>query len=490
MKALKTRGAFIIMANQKFNDPAYRKALRKPDIRIVLWYSFMYLIVQMNKSNVSNAAIMNTEEGHGIKKQLGNLTSGQWAWVLSCFYYPYLFFEPLTTVLMKRFSPSRWQARLMVTWGIVSMAQAACKNYSGIIAARFFLGLAEAGFYPTVLYHLGFWYRTHDLRARIAFFYGAGQLAGFISGLLAYGVSHIDGKRGIYGWQWLFIIEGILPILGGIYTWFFLPDYPADAKMLTEEERELILSALPSYGPQTKSKTWDWSEIKPLLKTPSFYSYTVIWICHGIGGWGISFILPTIIYGLGFTDTAKTQLMTMPPAFLTFFFLCIVGYVGTWRGNKGKPLNMFYVAAVTETVNLISYIVLLCTNNRVAQYLMVLIANGIGQTVFPLLWPDRMRAAQGTSATGLAIGATNCMAQFLGIVGPQIYQTKFGPSYHVSYAISLAMLVIATAAIVVSYFLTRKTLRELDEKEALEEDDSVSETASENVVVLHSEKAA
>lgn len=123
-----------------------KAAHRKVDKRLLCWYAFVYLIMRIHVSNISNTAIMNLEQGTGIKKQLGNLSSSQWAWALSIFYYPYMFFEPLATLMLKHFSPSVWMSRIMVTWGIISMCQGATQSYSGILACRFFLGAAEAGF--------------------------------------------------------------------------------------------------------------------------------------------------------------------------------------------------------------------------------------------------------------------------------------------------------------------------------------------------------
>jgi MFS family permease len=88
---------------------------------------------------------MNLESGHGIKQQLGGLSSEQWAMVISIFYYPYMFLEPPATLLLKRFSPSKWMARIMITWGIISMCQGAAQTYAGLLVCRFFLGAAEAG---------------------------------------------------------------------------------------------------------------------------------------------------------------------------------------------------------------------------------------------------------------------------------------------------------------------------------------------------------
>jgi len=176
---------------------------RKVDLRLLLWYSFVYLIMRIHVSNITNTAIINLEQGTGIKKQLGNLSSSQWAWVLSIFYYPYAAFEPASTVLLKRFNPNVWMSRIMITWGVISMCQGATRSYAGMLACRFFLGFAEAGFYPGVLYHLSFWYPADRMALRIAFFYACGQFSGTISGLLAFAISFMNGAGGLAGWRWV-----------------------------------------------------------------------------------------------------------------------------------------------------------------------------------------------------------------------------------------------------------------------------------------------
>lgn len=98
------------------DEQVCKQARRKVDKRLLIWYAFVYLIMRIHVSNITNTAIINLEEGTGIKKQLGNLTSSQWAWTLSIFYYPYMFFEPVATLALKRFSPSIWMSRIMITW--------------------------------------------------------------------------------------------------------------------------------------------------------------------------------------------------------------------------------------------------------------------------------------------------------------------------------------------------------------------------------------
>ncbi|RYN68420.1 hypothetical protein AA0118_g1121 [Alternaria tenuissima] len=229
--------------------------------------------MRMNVNNISNTAILNKEEGTDIRKQLGNLSSSQWAWALSIFWYPYMLFEPVATLMLKRFSPNIWMSRIMFTWGIVSMCQAATHNYSGILACCFFLGMAEAGFFPGVLYHLSFWYPAHRLPLRVAFLYACGMFAGT-----------------------LFIIEGILPIT---------------VDFLSEDECAAILADLPQQAPTVRAKTFDTDQIKSLFKSATFFPFLMIWTTHGIGGWGIMFVLPTVIYELGISNTAVSQVLTI-----------------------------------------------------------------------------------------------------------------------------------------------------------------------------------
>ena len=286
-----------------------KKVLRKIDIWLVGFYSLVYVFRVIDSANYSNAAIINLEAGTGIKKQLG-FNASQWAWTLSIFSYSYLIFEPTNTILLKAFRPSRWMFVLIILWGISACCSAAAMNFSGMMCVRFAIGMAEAGFFPSVLYHYAFWYQPAEMPGRIAFFYSVGQISSALSGLLAYAISFMDGLGGIAGWRWLFILEG-LPAIVLSFVAFWLPDYPETARFLNDEERAFFTSRLKPTAPSGKKRNWDFSSLKVLGKDPTLYTFSLYWICHGIGGFGVGFALPTVIYQLGFTTTAKSQLMNI-----------------------------------------------------------------------------------------------------------------------------------------------------------------------------------
>ncbi|CAJ2500306.1 Uu.00g031590.m01.CDS01 [Anthostomella pinea] len=427
-----------------------KQVVRKVDLWLVGFYSLVYIFRVIDSANYSNAAIINIENGTGIKKQL-NLNPAQWAWTLSIFSYSYLFFEPTNTVLLKGLKPSRWMFILILFWGVSASSSSAVQDFKGIMCARFAIGLAEAGFFPAVLYHMAFWYKPSELPQRIAIFYSVGQLSNALSGLLAYAIGFMDGLGHLAGWRWLFLLEGLPAIFLAFFALFGLPDYPETCRMLSDEERDVLIGRLGTSAPTGKSGNWDFKYVKKLFKDPSFYSFTIYWICHGIGGFGVGYALPTVIYQLGFTTTSNSQLMNIPPYVTSFLFLNTVGYF-----LHKRVIRPWTTAVAIESTIIICYIILFTVSNAVVKYICLIVAVACAGSAYPVIWPERIRALEGTVASGIGIGWTNAMAQFGGIVGPHVYNTVFGPSYRVSYGVCLAFLVVGITAILCSWGLVRR----------------------------------
>lgn len=193
--------------------------------------------------------------------------------------------------------------------------------------------------------------------------------------------------------------------------------------------------------------TVSWPQIKTLMTDPSFVPFLLIWITHGIGGWGISFVLPTVIYDLGISNTAISQVMTMPPFTLVFVILLSLAYLI----HTGR-LSPWVAGLGVELTQVVCYVLLITVKQPVAKYIFVTIATAASQSFFPIIWPERIRAARGTTAAGLAIGITNASCQLMGIVGPQIYNARFGPTYRVSYCASIGLLCGTVASVAAAWW--------------------------------------
>ena len=183
----------------------------------------MYLLAFLDRTNIANAAIF------GLQKDL-KLTGTQYNTALTIFFVPYIVFEIPSNILLKRLKPHVWLSGCMFLFGLVTVCQGLVSNWSGLLATRFFLGVAETGMFPGSFYLIGMWYKRSEAQKRYSFFFGSTSLAGAFGGLLASAIGKMDGMRGYLGWRWIFILEGTLTCVVAFFFYFMIPDFPEDAK--------------------------------------------------------------------------------------------------------------------------------------------------------------------------------------------------------------------------------------------------------------------
>ena len=167
---------------------------------------------------------------------------------LTVFFFTYAAFEVPSNLLLKKLRPSRWLPTIMVAWGIVMTLMGLVRSYSGLLAARIFLGVTEAGLFPGVAYYLTMWYTREEIQLRQALFFSAASIAGAFSGLLAFAIAKMDGLSGLEGWRYIFILEGIATVVVAVGSFFALHDFPETASFLTDEEREFVVFRLKYQG--------------------------------------------------------------------------------------------------------------------------------------------------------------------------------------------------------------------------------------------------
>lgn len=220
-------------------DPA--KTLRKMDLRLIPMLAVLYLLSFLDRSNIGNAKIQ------GMNADLG-LTGPQYSLCATVFFFTYSAFEIPSNLLLKRFRPSIWLPSIMIAWGTVMTLMGLVQDYHGLLIARVFLGVAEAGLYPGVAYYLTMWYVTSELAFRQGLFFSAASMAGAFSGLLAYAIAKMDGVGGYAGWRWIFILEGLLTVVVAVAAFFLLYDFPDTASFLSVEEKAWVVQRLKFQG--------------------------------------------------------------------------------------------------------------------------------------------------------------------------------------------------------------------------------------------------
>ncbi|CEL63494.1 putative transporter C1683,12 OS=Schizosaccharomyces pombe (strain 972 / ATCC 24843) GN=SPBC1683.12 PE=3 SV=1 [Rhizoctonia solani AG-1 IB] len=223
----------------QFDAPRTARLLRKMDWNIVPFLALLYLLSFLDRTNIGNARLAGLEEDLGMNK-----ASLQYNTALAIFFPFYVAAEIPSNMMLKRTRPSLWFAFIMVAWGLCMTFMGFVHNYTGLLIARAFLGIAEGGLFPGVTFYITMWYRRHECGLRMAIFFSAATAAGAFGGLLARGISEMDGLGGKAGWAWIFILEGILTLIIAAVAFFVINDYPETARFLTEEERVEVVRRL------------------------------------------------------------------------------------------------------------------------------------------------------------------------------------------------------------------------------------------------------
>ncbi|KAJ7742251.1 MFS transporter [Mycena metata] len=317
-----------------YDDAAEKALLRKQDIRIVPLSAAICLLANLDRSNIGNAKILNSETHNDLLSET-HMTNLQYTIALMVFLVAYAGFEVPSNYLLKRLSPSRWIAFLMLVWGGLTMGLGGTHTYAEVAAVRFLLGVFEAGLFPGLIYLLTFWYRPEERSVRVAFILASATLAGAFGGAIAYGVGHMNRANGLSAWRWLFILEGLPSCLSSILVFFILPNYPETAHWLSEHEKKLAAYRLKDQGSKGNSKALTWEETKDTLKDWRLYAHYVVYFGVSPPFSSLSLFTPSIVAGLGFTSL-QANLMTVPPYAVAY----VVTLLTSWSADRNNSRGL------------------------------------------------------------------------------------------------------------------------------------------------------
>jgi MFS family permease len=352
--------------------------------------------------------------------------------------------------VLKLTSPQKWLPTLTLAWGIVATLLGVTQNMAGFFVARFFLGVTESGLFPGVVFYLSMWYKREEQHYRISLFFSAASLAGAFGGVLAWvsdylgemrseanirpqGIAHMRGVGGLNGWRWIFLLEGILTVLVSLVAYFFITNYPATAKFLTDKERACVHARLASNNDATRNEAFTWQNVRLALSDPKVWLYGLGFHTMSLPLYTLSLFLPTIIKELGYT-AAQAQLLTVPPYAVAFVTTLSVA-VASERFKIRAP---FIMASASFAV--IGYIILLSARKAGVSYVgTIFAAAGIyPATAIVLSWPANNVSGQTKRATANAMQIS--IGNLGAVLGTQLYRSRDGPRFFVGHGFAMGYL--------------------------------------------------
>ncbi|KAG0238784.1 major facilitator superfamily domain-containing protein [Mortierella sp. GBAus27b] len=412
------------------------KKLRwKIDKRLVPMLSLLYLCSFLDRVNIGNAKVANMEEHL-------HMNPGDYNLALSIFYVGYVLGEVPANMILKKLGPRLWIPLVMVAWGTVSMCMAAVTNGAGLVATRFFLGLAESGFAPGPAYMISLWYRRSEQALRIGVFFSAATVAGAFGGVLAYGITRLHSALGLHAWQWIFIIEGIPTILCALLAWVVLPDFPETSTFLTPAEKALCIQRLEADAGPATDREFSWKQFWAAFQDWKVYGHMAMGFLHSVAFASLGLFVPSITMGFGF-DRVVTQIMTAPVYALACAFTISMTISSDRLQERG------YHTALAAMMGCLGYVLLILTREAsvAARYISLIITTCGVYSFVPLMlsWP--CSNIGGHTKKGVAIAAIISFAQIGGVVGGQIYRDEDAPLYVRGHTICAILLAITTAVV-------------------------------------------
>ena len=272
-------------STERGEDRIGASALRKASVRLIPLIAIAYGVAYTDRVNISFAALQMNRDLHFSASAYG-LGAG-------LFFLSYAACEIPSNLLLYRFGARRWIARIMFTWGLLAMGMMFVKTPLQFYVVRFLLGMAEAGFFPGVVYYLSQWFPANVRARTVSRFYVALPLSSVFMGVLAGALLNLQGRLSLAGWQWLFLAEGLPAVILSVAFLVYLPNTPAEAKWLTAEERDWLVEQLRA-GNETIGDRHAEGALRAILN-PRVWQLGMYLLCIYIGFYAFSFSAPVLI---------------------------------------------------------------------------------------------------------------------------------------------------------------------------------------------------
>jgi ACS family tartrate transporter-like MFS transporter len=414
-----------------------QRTRRRVGWRLLPFLFVLYIIAFLDRVNVGYAGLEMARD-LAFSDRVFGLGAG-------IFSIGYFIFEIPGALIVERWSARRWIARILITWGLVTILVAAVHTPRQFYVARFLLGVAEAGFFPGLVVYLTHWFRYEDRAKAGAMFMAAIPTSNILGAPLAGWILNVRWL-GLDGWRWLFVVEGIPAVLFGVLTLWLLTDWPAEAKWLPSDEREWLTAELRREK-EAKARTARWT-VWQALRQPEVILLTVVYFLAIIGIYGFVIWFPTIVKRATGLPNGVVTLLSSLPYVAGLGAMLLNGWhsdrTGERRWHTAFPLFLGGAALG---------LTLIVQSNLWVGFLAMIVAGACSTAFMPSFWalPTELLTA---SAAAASIGFINSVGNLGGFAGP--YFIGYLRTATGSFAPGLAFLLACTVLSGVAILMLRR----------------------------------
>ncbi|CAD6946756.1 unnamed protein product [Tilletia laevis] len=333
---------------EKYDAAFIRKTMRRVDFRLVPILALAYAISLIDRTNISLArsAGMNTE----LQLSVGN----RYSVAVIAFFPPYIALELLSQMGLRKFGAARWLGAAVLLWGIVMIGMGFVKTWEQLTATRALLGIFEAALFPGAAFLLSCWYLRSEVQVRLTYFYLLAVVASGFASIIAYGLSLLNGREGISGWRWIFIIEGVATCFIGLLAWWLIVDFPHKATFLKPEEKAMVLSRIERERADATPDALTWAKVGGYACDIKLWLYAAFFMCSTLGSYALSFFLPVILASLGYRG--KQLYYHFIPPYVVVAPIALAGAYFADRTGYRSPVIIFNATLLAVGLALVAFV--------------------------------------------------------------------------------------------------------------------------------------
>ncbi|KAJ2777637.1 hypothetical protein H4R18_005048 [Coemansia javaensis] len=390
-----------------------RSYLRKSDLRLLPVTFAMYFLSVIDRNNIGNAKVA------GLAEHVG-LQGSQFNWVVSAFFFTYIFCEVPSNYFLKRLGARVWLPLIAVAWSVLVACLAAAQSYGSLVAVRVVMGVFEAGYVPGFIYLTSFWYTRKQQAPRIALFFSAGMFAGIWAGPLAARLAKISGR--LAGYQYIFVVEAAMTVAVAAVMAATMRSYPESAGFLSEAERAAALRMLQADRALQAKADYSARQVVRALSDWTVWAYAVIFWAAALGGATQAIFGPSLIRAMGYSAT-RAQILSAAPSACGFASQLLSMGLPRVHRRFSVWIMLFSAAACAF------YAVIATVESAHVRFAFLCLSNFALAPNMPLVSVWMANNVLGVTKKGVAAACTVMLGGIAGLIGSHIYRDRDAPQY-------------------------------------------------------------